>query len=463
MDADRIIQVHDHERRLKVRWWALSIGLHLGGLAALIWWSGLREWIFTPSRPPEPVVTRDSLDGAREVLLGLYRKRYLDAAAELGAVAREISAYSAERAGQVQREDPRLVDQPPPLLSVPPDAAADAGLAAVYAVVLEREHLVEAAYEHLRAIDLVSLQRLPMSRALIVAAMPRTVRRPMAAETVEQPAADLAKLEALKTELVDCYLEAQAAVAAAERLRSLARRVMGLETATDLVLADLSGMQAAETSVPFLDDSAYVGALLFPTDKVADGVSNVLDARPVLGTSIGDCHRAADWLALDTWWIVGPFEHPGTARPEQLDRVYPPEGRPGMKVDLDEAYAGKAGRVLRWQWHQSNDGRINPLAVPGMQASARETYAIWYAATEVWCDAPRTAWAAFGSDDFSAAWVNGELVYQSGRSPQAWQPFKPDAFRQIRLNAGHNRFLVKLENKGGTTGFSVCLNLDPGL
>ncbi|MFM2092580.1 MAG: hypothetical protein RLZZ127_3069 [Planctomycetota bacterium] len=463
MDAERIVMIHDRERRLRARWWAVSIALHLAGVAALIWWTGLREWVFSPSRPADPLISVSDLHGARATLLDLYRTKMRDAAGELGGIADEIAGFTATRVAQVMRQDPHLADAAVPAIDPAPAVAGTGSLPGLYAAVCAQEHRVEASYELLRTVDLVSLQRLPLSRALVVAKMPRTARRPMRAEIIERRITRLAELDELKAELVEAHLEAQAAIAAAGRLRTLARQVMGLENASGLVLADLSGTDAAAQGVPWTDDKAYVGALLFPTDLVRDGAVNALDARPVLGTTIGDRHRAADWLALDTWWIVGPFEHPGNARPEDLDRIYPPEARPGADVDLDEVYAGKGGRVLRWLWHQSNDVMVNPLAVPGMPASPRETYAIWYAWTEVWCDRPRKAWMAVGSDDFSAVWLNGVVVFQSGRSPQAWFPFKPDGFRQIDLHAGLNRFLVKLENKGGTTGFSVCINLDEAL
>lgn len=464
MDPRSTIAAHERERRLRLGWWIASIAVHAAAVLALAWWAGLRTWIFGDgSAPPPPQATRSGIAEAERVLRELYGRRLRQAGDDLAAIADEIAVFAAQRLDRLRQEDARLADAEPPALPAPAAAAGDAAITALYERACGNEHAAEAAYERLRAFDLAALQRLPVSRALTVSTMPRSARAETDRAVLAAAATSTAGLDRLKAELVAAHLEAQAAVASADRLRALARRVMGLETASDLVLADLMGAEAQAAHVAFQDDSEYIGALLFPTDKVVDGAVNVLDARPLLGTTIGDRHRAGDWLALDTWWIVGPFEHPGTARPDLLDRVYPPEARPGGDVDLDEVYAGKGGRVLRWLWHQSNTVRINPLEVRGMATSDKETYAIWYAWTEVWCDAPRTAWAAFGSDDYAAAWVNGELVYQSGRTPQAWYPFKPDSFRQIRLQAGLNRVLVKLENKGGLTAFSVCLNLDPEL
>lgn len=466
MDAERIISDHDRERRLRLMWWIVSIILHGVVIGALIWWTGLREWVFaSTTKAPAPTSSRSALAAAAEALTGIFAPKLRQAGDGMAAIAIEIAGHADKRVATLAVEDARLLDITPAPLATPASAAADADVITLYRWALANERACELAYERLRAVDLAALQRLPLSRALVVSAMPGDSHaRPALDQTlfVAPPTTNQA-LEAFRKELIAGHLEAQAALAASERLRSLARRVMGLETATDLVVADLTGTQADATHVQFFEDAEYVGAKLFPTDKVEDGGVNTLDARPVLGTTIGDRYRAADWLALDAWWIVGPFEHPGSARPEQLDRVYPPEGRPGLKVDLDEVYAGKGGRTLRWLWHQSPTVRINPLQVQGAPVADNETYAIWYAWTEVWCDKPRKAWAAFGSDDFSAAWLNGELVYQSGRSPQAWQPFKPDAFRQVTLAAGLNRFLVKLENKGGLTAFSVCINLDENL
>ena len=86
-----------------------------------------------------------------------------------------------------------------------------------------------------------------------------------------------------------------------------------------------------------------------------------------------------------------------------------------------------------------------------------DKYAIWYAYTEVYADRDQDRWCIFGSDDYSKVWVNGTLEYTSGKQPQHWVPDRD--YRKIRFRRGFNSVLVKLENGGGATGFSVCVFL----
>jgi hypothetical protein len=84
-------------------------------------------------------------------------------------------------------------------------------------------------------------------------------------------------------------------------------------------------------------------------------------------------------------------------------------------------------------------------------------YAVWYAYSEIYADRPQDRWVAFGSDDYSKAWLNGEMVWTSGKTPHKWIPDR--GFRKLHFRQGYNPLLVRLENAGGTTGFSVVFYL----
>ena len=73
---------------------------------------------------------------------------------------------------------------------------------------------------------------------------------------------------------------------------------------------------------------------------------------------------------------------------------------------------------------------------------------------------------AFGSDDYGRVWVENEPrfankkpKFSTGTQPHAYIPDR--GWKPIQLTQGVNHILVKLENAGGTTGFSVIFSVDP--
>jgi hypothetical protein len=129
-----------------------------------------------------------------------------------------------------------------------------------------------------------------------------------------------------------------------------------------------------------------------------------------------------------------------------MDKKFPPES----VIDLDATYVGKNNAKLEWEYTQAR-----PYWPVGPRVA--DSYAIWYAFTEVYSEKDQTKVCLFGSDDYSKVWVNGELVYTSGKDPHHWIPDR--GFQKVFLRKGVNPILLKLENAGGTTGFSMCIFL----
>ena len=55
--------------------------------------------------------------------------------------------------------------------------------------------------------------------------------------------------------------------------------------------------------------------------------------------------------------------------------------------------------------------------------------------------------------------AGGKLIWASGKTPHHWIPDR--GFRKVRLRKGPNRLLFKIENAGGTMGFSIVLAVQP--
>jgi hypothetical protein len=220
-----------------------------------------------------------------------------------------------------------------------------------------------------------------------------------------------------------------------------------------------SGAASTEGEDAASEGKPYVGAILLPQEWFSSPGNVIGNIETVKGTKLMGTHKKGKWMAVDTWWVVGPFVHPGRSRPELLDRTYPPEAG----LDLDAEYIGKDGRKLKWEYRMTRFTRVEPFA------RNNETYAIWYFYTELYADRDQTRWVAFGSDDYSVGWLawpgeeKGRVIWRSPKQPQPWMPFGPGCFRKVEFKKGHNRLLLKLENAGGTTGFSVIVCLDPAL
>ena len=168
----------------------------------------------------------------------------------------------------------------------------------------------------------------------------------------------------------------------------------------------------------------------------------------------------AKWMYVSSWYVIGPFPNPNRIN---LRRKFPPES----VVDLNATYAGKDGRVLRWQFMQTkNRDQINPWGgvdhnAPEIIPDKSEEYAIYYAYAEVFFDEECDRWIAIGSDDRSDVWINGFHVWGSSNKLKGWK--LNEDYRRVHFQKGRNRILLRCENGHWNVGWSLCIATGDGL
>ena len=150
-------------------------------------------------------------------------------------------------------------------------------------------------------------------------------------------------------------------------------------------------------------------------------------------------------MYIDTWWVIGPFPHP---RRRNLETRFPPES----VIDLDASYPVEGG-VVSWQFVQNSSAMVRP--------PRDQSYAIFYAYTELWFDEARDLWIAVGSDDYSRIWINNLPVWASGTQHKPWRA--NEGYRKVHFLKGLNRVLLRLENGQNSSAFSLrlCLQSNP--
>tara|TARA_R100000027_G_scaffold2734_8_gene2696 strand:- start:17789 stop:19960 length:2172 start_codon:yes stop_codon:yes gene_type:complete len=151
------------------------------------------------------------------------------------------------------------------------------------------------------------------------------------------------------------------------------------------------------------------------------------------------------WIFLDTWYIIGPWQLPNGP---EFEKTFPPE----TLVDLDATYEGKIHPKtkepieLEWRFFQSQTIRVKP---PDELSST-----VYFAYTEVFCEAAMDVVVAVASDDRAKLWINDLVVFQDvGLS--GWQ--LDEGFRRIVLKPGYNSVLLRLENGPAVANFSVLM------
>lgn len=226
-----------------------------------------------------------------------------------------------------------------------------------------------------------------------------------------------------------------------------------------------TGVAAANPSAygqeygPFRDGKGYS----YDGDKRIYGAMQVTDAlapgtfRLGAGRSFGSGGVAADRVFVDSWYLIGPFQGVGA---QSQDADYPPE----QEIDLDAAYRGKDGQLLRWQYMQFSRYPIVP--------PIRAENAVYYGFTELDLDKERDVVFAMGADDDAKVWLNGRLIWKSGRGDKPWYHanFKNEAGSRIaqmnlsevnvpvHLRKGHNTVLFKLYNGPMNLFFSLVIS-----
>ncbi|MFW5751259.1 MAG: hypothetical protein ACOCZK_06380 [Planctomycetota bacterium] len=162
------------------------------------------------------------------------------------------------------------------------------------------------------------------------------------------------------------------------------------------------------------------------------------DARP--GRVVADDGRRQDWMYVDKWYVMGPFENRFRSN---LDASFLPE----TVVDLDNVTLGKDDREIGWRYWDCKAQRIEPSWAP--------RGSIYYGWTEVYMEQAGKYWVALGSDDYGKVWINGKEVWKSDTVPK---PYRADEYvGEFEFRQGANEVLFRCENNGGTMGWSMVI------
>ena len=380
--------------------------------------------------------------------------------------------------------------------SAPPTPDASRAVAQVY----ERARASEARgtlhYREIRAAELALIQGTTLHEARRGVDVPMPLRRG-ADEifTVRTPVRTRAGLEQLKRELTEARRQIEAMAAASEaRLEAARRKGAAAEGALadairemverERALADLSHedrggkivdltriVSAPGRALPDPGDARRTPAPSeIPTAAPAAGQASASAPGPAepqpppraasnsappqvrvqdvraFGRRLTETGPATDWLAVNSWYVVGPFPNP---QRQNIHREFPPEvGQGRIRPDLDAVYVGAEGRPVRWEFVQSSA----PMVAP----KNPEPYTIWYAYTELFLEESQDLWVALGSDDRSDVWVNGDKIWSSSDHLKAWNI--GEGYRRVRFERGINRILYRIENGHGGIGFSFVVH-----
>lgn len=144
--------------------------------------------------------------------------------------------------------------------------------------------------------------------------------------------------------------------------------------------------------------------------------------------------------ALSPWRSLGPFAA-STVREAYSREFIPPD-----KVDLAETF--EEGK-LKWVERPGFvDGAVNPLE--------GENAATYLYRTITAADAMPLL-ISLGSDDGLQVWLNGKKAL----SREVERPAAPDQDEvELRLSAGENQLLIKVNNGSGASGFYFAVNAD---
>ena len=170
--------------------------------------------------------------------------------------------------------------------------------------------------------------------------------------------------------------------------------------------------------------------------------------EPVEATSLRASWDAAQLKAAEDfipeWHVIGPFKGPDAAK-ISLDLKTP------IECDVSRIDLNLILGSLRWK-------RVSAHRRTGFVDLARdlaaENFCVAYAYARVESASARETILRCGSDDGIRIWINGERIHdhEIGRG---YKPFSDEA--SVRLVAGTNHILVKIDNYHGHWGFGVMI------
>ena len=167
--------------------------------------------------------------------------------------------------------------------------------------------------------------------------------------------------------------------------------------------------------------------------------SQKIQATSLVGRRYSQESERAGWVYIDAWHIIGPWENHGAVN---YSVNHPPE----QGVDLDAVYEnGKGGKVLRWEFTQSNNIRVIPPYAND---------ATYYLFTEIYFEEGKDMLLSISSDDAAKVWINGQVIWQEN-GLSSW--YLGEGIRKVYFKKGINIILVRLENGPGEVLFSFLL------
>ncbi|MCC5828597.1 MAG: hypothetical protein JJU36_04040 [Phycisphaeraceae bacterium] len=436
----------------KIDWTHRLVALALFLMITVIVILAARDLIF--GRGDRPSISAAQL---RSVIENFREKRRVRMVDEFGQL-REIHSQMAEirdrwiRDAELTEADLQAIED------VEAEFRAKASIADVQNLPIDEIYAVSRAIEQ----DLVTMYREFLAARMVgtgqgfhfdeayeQAAIPRPSRRdldPDALYVFIASARELDRVEAFKEQITRSVIEMREIIDSSEKLLEFTRK-------SDTATGDGLTLRFSADDIAML---GYRGPELMPDEldfTLAPDVGH-FDAIP--GRRLVTGGRIDEWLYVDTWYIIGPF--PSDRRRTTLDTRFGPE----VNVNLDDVFTGLDGRQLTWDFKQTgfvNPGgqrhahwKIEPRDVVG--------YGIYYAFTEIYSDRPRQVWIATATDDYGKLWINDELVWIS---PTHRKPYNAmENIQLISLEQGQNRVLYRVENAGGTMGFSLMMRLMTG-
>ncbi len=422
---------------------------------------------------------------AGETTAALDRARQTQAsAAQAQAAANRASAEAMAQAAASGAGQAAAMPAPPAPEPVPD---ADANLGEVYDAAVRAEREIAALYRNVRAADLAMIRQIPVQEALAVTESAHVVR-PDLARSLEKGAETPVEAAAFRETVSRAVAEIGAMAALADSMRARVEEAAGREAqGADANLEQMrarSRHAAAMAQLAAEDAAAPAKDLAGPMRAAAEGRWTGAAGGGGGGDSQGDAKprpgiaaepprppslprdlnavpsrklaregAGAAFTFVDSWYVIGPWDNPDR---RNIDTRFPPE----TIVDLDAVYTGKQGQPIRWEFQQTGE----PMVMPAFRSYRRPPnsgefggtdYIIYYAYSEIKCDAPRDVWVAIGSDDFSKLWINDQLVWASGKEHKGWRA--DEGLRRVHLQAGVNRVLYRIENGHMVTAFSLVL------
>lgn len=462
------IDLHPRRYRAKLlRWLIISIILHIAAGVILAVSPTIRGWLFQSmqARDGSENMTDSQVQAAKMAMDILTRKRIIECQKRMLGVGTRLIDKRRRNWDEVAdrgRDNPHFLAMHqkglPDLALVKQSGFENQEVPQLYDLALVIENQVITLYEQYKSIGL-SLKT--VERGAVT--QPQTLERSLElckTERQPRPNLNLNRFKAVIRGLQDgtwaAYREEMTTASdTAELMANNCDRVMQVVESIEMII-DMGSMglhMGYSKRASWVDDVPYKGDQLRPADVLISKLKSIdMNAKITLGKNLGlDAEsRTVDWLAIDTWWQIGPFAYPGGARnTNSLNFAYPPE----YGVDLDAVLEGKDGRKLSWFYSPMSSVRMEPRDV------TRES--IWYFYTQFHSASEQEIYANIASDDYGVMWLNGERepVYRSAMEPRPWVVLDKTQFAVLKIRKGMNSMLFKLDNYRGTTGFTIIFTL----